>query len=245
MSKSRFHLKALALCGMVVGLMMAFGSVSAQAEPEAHWWIVNLEGKLVELDATLGAELEKNDGSLLTKISGVSVQFLCTAQTLIGGILTKPGSSKKGAKVKYSGCTTKLNGTESKPCVPKNAGTEEGVIVTKGVHFLLILHLLKETGLTDHRILVLPDEGETFATIEMGKECSIGTKVPVIGPHLVLKDCENLLLVHLVTHLLEEDKELTELWTISKTEEHKATLDGSVLVFLTGEHKGLKWSGEF
>ena len=36
---------------------------------------------------------------------------------------------------------------------------------------------------------------------------------------------------------------LTELWLISKTEEHKVTLDGSGMLELAGEHKGLTWSG--
>ncbi len=61
---------------------------------------------------------------------------------------------------------------------------------------------------------------------------------------LTLKDCENLALTHLVEHLVEQFTPLTELWTISKTTEHKATLLGSAWAFLTGEHEGLKWSGD-
>jgi hypothetical protein len=33
------------------------------------------------------------------------------------------------------------------------------------------------------------------------------------------------------------------MYVISDTAEHKATLDGSVNVFLTGEHLGFKWAG--
>lgn len=242
MFRSALHLKVLALCGLVLGLM-AFTASAAQAEPGARWWIVNASGQLVELEATVQTTLENSHGSLLTKIAGVSVQFLCTAQELTGAKLQKNGSISKGSQVKYTGCVTLLKGAKSEACVPISGGVK-GVIVTKKLHGLLILHKLV-SGVTDHRILILPDEGEIFATIEMGEECSIGTKVNVIGTHLVLKDCLDKLLEHLVIHLLEEDKELTKLWAISKTVEHEATLDGSVFAFLIGEHLNLKWSGEF
>ena len=97
-------------------------------------------------------------------------------------------------------------------------------------------------GVKDDLLSILPDEGETFATIEMGPECAIGQKVNVIGK-ATLKDCEGLALTHLVKHLVEVGP-LTELWVISKTPEHVATILGSVWAFLTGEHVGLKFSGD-
>jgi hypothetical protein len=96
-------------------------------------------------------------------------------------------------------------------------------------------------------VKILPDSGTELATIKTGpavkNECPIGTSVPVIGS-LALKDCENLALTHLKEHLVEAFTPLTELWTISKTTEHKATLLGSAWAFLGEEHKGLQWAGD-
>jgi hypothetical protein len=65
----------------------------------------------------------------------------------------------------------------------------------------------------------------------------------VIGS-LAFKDCQDLALVHLREHLGEVFTPLTQLWTISKTEEHKSLLLGSAWARLTGEHEGLNWSGD-
>ena len=241
MVRSRHALRALTLCGLVLGLM-AFTAAAAHAEEKAHWWIVNKESKLVELNAQGTIKLENEKGTLLTKIAGVAVEFLCTAATLsTGGVLEAHGSISKGTKVKFTGCSTDLNGKATPACQPNNGGTEPGVIVTKPGHGLVVLFALETTK--DDIVELLPDEGETFATIEMGKECSIGTKVPVIGKRLTLKDCNNEFLVEKVEHLVEQGPG-TELWVISKTAEHVSNLDGSALAALSGEHTGLKWFGE-
>ena len=233
----------LILCGLMTGVL-GMSASAAQAEVGAVLWVLK-EGKLINLSVVVQTKNETT-GTLLTKISGVSVEFNCTETELKKAKYTGTnGTFEKGATVKFTGCTTKLNGTTTAACEPTNAGTEKGVIVTKGLHGLVRLHLLSKEPLVDDDIIeVLPDEGETFATIEMGKECSIGTKVPVIGPKFSFKDCKNEFLVHKVEHLLEEFGPLTELWAISKTAEHKATIDGSVWAFLIEEHKGLPWSIE-
>jgi hypothetical protein len=96
-------------------------------------------------------------------------------------------------------------------------------------------------------ISFLPDNvggkaSETLATIEMSEECAIGTKVPLIGKFTV-KDCEGLSLKNLFEHLIEVGP-LTELWTISKTAEHVATLLGSAWAFLYGAHLNKQFSGD-
>jgi hypothetical protein len=124
-------------------------------------------------------------------------------------------------------------------CQAKTEGVA-GVIVTKKGHGLIILHKL-ESGAIDELTEIKPDEGETFATIESGAECAIGAKVNVIGK-ATLRDC--LVFKEFAVKHLVEIGPLTELWTISKTTEHVATILGSSWAFLTGAHLGLKWAGE-
>ena|SRR6187399_1941238 len=240
---TRTRLGLLGLCAMVFGLM-AFGASAAQAETGAKWLFAHVvEGKellIPFLEASIGLETD-TVGILHTEISKTKVLFECTTSAAIGATLKANGSIGNGAKIKFSGCTTKLNGATSAPCKPKAGGTEDGVINTQAGHALLVLHALAGGG-TDDLLSILPDSGETFAFIEMSEECSIGSKVPVIGK-ATLKDCENLALTHLVKHLVEIGP-LTELWTISKTAEHVATILGSGWAKLTGAHEGLKFSGD-
>jgi len=271
MVRSRLGLKALALCGLVLGLM-AFIVSAAQAEAGAKWNVVKAgtselievkEGGLLPFVGIKEIEkLKEANGEevkhavLLTKIAGVKVEFLCTGAELTGTKLEKSGSLTSGGKVKFTGCLTKLNGATSAPCEPKAGGTEAGVIVTGPGKGLLVLHVVKETVGGKEVELKIPitriehvpagkegetaTEKETLAVIELGKECSIGNKVPVIGK-LTLEDPGGVT-TESVDHLIKEGP-LTELWTISKTAEHVATIDGSALVALTEEHTGLKWNG--
>jgi hypothetical protein len=242
---TRTRLGLLGLCAMVFGLM-AFSAAGAQAA--GQWLFAEKAGSnLIKfLEAEL--ELEKETTLVLhSKILGIEVLFLCEeihadAKLIANGAIGT-NAVEKGGKVLFKKCVTHLNGKTAPECTPKDPVGGEGTITTKPGHALLTLHVLKATGLTDDVITVTPDEGETFATVAMSATCPIGTSVPVIGK-LVLKECENLGLTHLVKHLVEALKELTELWTISKTEEHKATLLGSAWAFLIGEHLGVKFSGD-
>lgn len=265
MIRSRFGL--LGLCAVVFGVM-AFGAAAAHAEVGAQWLLAELfkdaNGEvLVKLIPFLPATVElkkETTGILHSKISGTEVLFECeeikaiNAKLLPNGSIGEKEGAVSGSKVRFSGCKTKLKGVESKPCEPNAGGTEPGVINTSSGHGLIVLHILKnekgeEIG-KDELVKILPDSGETFATIEMGKECSIGTKVPVIG-EAFLKDCLKQFLEHKLEHLVEVDgtvKEggtgLTKLWVISKTTEHEATILGSAWAFLGGVHKGLHFSGD-
>jgi len=216
MSRIKLGIKVLGLCALV----FAFMGIASSGAQAAGTWLVLEGGTVTEgTGGELILETDKN-AILHSKISGVSVLFECPEIETVGATLGAAGTVTKGSKIRYKKCTTSLNGSVSAPCEPNNGGTEKGVIVTKPGHAAFVLNEAKEE-LTE----VTPDEGETFATIEMGKECSIGTKVPVIGK-LFLKDCEKAFLTHLPKHLVEEGPG-TALWTISKTEEHKASLLGS------------------
>src|SRR5436305_4757897 len=220
MSRIKLGIKVLGLCALV----FAFMGIASSGAQAAAQWLVLVGGEVSEgTGGELKLETDKT-AILHSKISGVSVLFECPTIATVTAKLGAAGTIAEGGKIKYSGCTTSLNGSVSKPCEPSNGGTEPGVIVTKPGHTVFVLHELSPT-VKDELTKVLPDVGNTFATIEMRKECSIGTKVPVIG-ELFLKDCENAFLTHLEKHLVEEGP-LTKLFVISETEEHKASLLGS------------------
>jgi len=238
MVRSRLGLKALGLCALVLGLM-AFVASGAQAETGADWLV---EGKGVNasgLNPSVGIkEIENKTATLLTKIAGTEVEYLCTGAELSGAKLEANGSVTNGGTVRFTGCVAFLNKKLNAACEPKNNFTENGVISTKPGKGLLVLHKLAN-GTIDAITRIEAKEGETLAVIE-NKECAIGSKVPVIGK-LTLYDAA--LTTESVDHLITQGP-LTELWTISKTAEHVANIDGTALVRLTGGHLGLKWSGK-
>jgi hypothetical protein len=234
MIRSRFGLKALCLCGLVAGLVV-LGANAVQAEETAHW---NVNGASVS--ATLKpevviAEVEKSDITLATKVAGIAAEFLCTGAQFIGAKLEPEGKVSSGNKTKFTGCITKLNGVVSAACVPNNNGTEKGVAVSTALKGLLILN--KGEGI----ILFEPVSGTTFLNLEFSEECSIGEVCPIIGNQSV-KDRNGQLGVELVTHSVEQGP-ISELWVVSKTAEHVATVTGSAVLKLGGSHAGLKWSG--
>jgi hypothetical protein len=246
MIRTRFGL--LGLCAVLFGIM-AFGASAAQAEKESHFWILNSAGTVKtdagSLNAPIGLEKE-GTYVLHSKILGVAVLFLCKELKTVSATLEGEGKISAGGKVLFSECETDLNGTPNAACTPSDATDGAGTIVTQGLHSLIILGTGGEPLLN-----ILPDTGETFANIEMGSKCPIGTKVPVIGK-LALKDCEknekgeSRAKEHLVKHLVEPaPAPFTELWTISKTVEHQATLLGSAWGLLGGvNHTGLKFGAE-
>ena len=214
------------MLGVCVIVFAAMGIAASGAQGAASWLVLQPTGGIVTEGIGGEVTLEADTTTVLhSKISGVSILFECSTIAFIGAKLAAAGTIAKGAKIKFSGCRVKLNGMVSTACEPNNGGFEPGVILTKSLHAALVLHELV-SGVKHERFQILPDEGETFWTTEMGKECSIGTKVPVIGK-LFLKDCENALLTHQEIHLVEPESELTELFVISRTPEHIASLLGS------------------
>jgi len=246
--------KALGLTALVLGLM-AFAA-SAQAEVGAKWTVAGTDAgtlkaelKLTEL-LKIKAEEAEPTVALLTKIAGAKVWFL-THKTpeLIGIKLEGEGKLTTGGKVKFIGVTTDLNEKSSVVCTPLGTLNKDetlGTITSKEGKGELVLHTTG-TGSKEGVTQILPKEGNVFATLFFGEECSLPAEVPVItkkegGKGLVLKEPKGVLGTEQATHEITENS-LTELWTISETEEHKATIDGTAVVGLTGTDLGLSWKG--
>jgi hypothetical protein len=116
-----------------------------------------------------------------------------------------------------------------------------GIIETNKIIALMLLHKLT-SGIVVKTMVAHPDTGETsFAVVKSTETCSIGEKVPIIGLW-AFRD-RNDPTAHSVLHLIEEFAQLNELFVISKTVEHNATILGSAEAFLTGAHEDWKWAG--
>jgi len=242
MMRSRLGLKALGLCALVVGLM-AVGASAAQAEVGSHW---NVNGSAISstlLPELKIQELENNDWTLLSMLTGKKVELLCTAAAAKNFRLTAGGNVDPGAKMSFAGCIFKWGGVVQKKCIPHSKGAAEGTIETESTHGEIQLSGGEGT------VLILPDTGETVAIIILGleseelNECAAGPKLKVSGK-FSYKDCSNSFTSERITHLLVENPAQTDLWIENKTAEHKVTLDGSLVFALTGlSHLGLTWGG--
>lgn len=260
---TRTRLGLLGLCAMVFGLM-AFSATAAHAEVGAKWLILDVEKKIktgAELHAEVSLTADNPPLILHSEILKIKTLFLCNKLEALNALLQEDGiigntvainettklKEGRGSKIKFSECKTFLGGVETPKCIPTDPVGGEGTIITNPGHALAKLHELVADKVKDDIIEVLPDTGlgGVFTTIQtgpsVGNECPIGTKVPVLGS-LSLKDCENMALIHLEKHLVEPFLPLTELFVISKTEEHKATLLGSSWVLLVGVHKDFPFS---
>lgn len=223
--------RPLHVLGLTLALML-LGAGSAQA---ASSWMV-AGANLTSGEKSLKATAVGTGVSLLTKILKAEVKFSCKKTELVGVALKPEGKLTEGGTVRFTECKTFINGKESLPCEPKNGGTEKGVIVTNKLKGELTYYNYEE-GVT----LVKPTTGETFAQIKMSEECSIGETVPIIGTGIGLVDTGGLssLLEEKSTHTFKAGP-LTELWAVSKTEEHKVTLDGEAEASLTSSEA---WNG--
>jgi hypothetical protein len=234
---------ALGLCLMALGLVGA-----SPAHATMHW---NVGGAQLAASTAVVGALDET-GILHTKIGGNAVLFECASGKLVGVSLELVGAVK-GGDIKFEGCITKINGVTNKACEPNDSGTNPGVILTNPLDGLIVLHELAG-GAKDDIVLLESLIKETvggvagepvFARIKMSAECPIGTNVPVIGPHATLIDVTNgitngsEILKEQLTHLFEVGP-LTELWTLSLTEEHKATILGKSKVNLVSDQN---WSG--
>jgi hypothetical protein len=264
MTRTRNVFKALGLTALVLGLMAMLAG-SAQAEAGAKWTVggvvtgseaasLKAEVQIKEL-LKIKAEEAEPTAILLTKIAGAKVWFLThkVPQLSTGVKLEGEGKLTTGGKVTFTGVTTDLNEKASAVCTPLGtAGNDAtlGTITSKEGKGELVLHEFKNAkgetvkeGVTQ----IKPVTGNVFATLFFGEECSLPAEVPVItkkteGKGLVLKEPLGKLGTEELTHEITENS-LTELWTISETEEHKATIDGTAVVNLVGAHVGKIWKG--
>jgi len=213
--------------------MTAIGVGSAQAETGAFWLV---SGKKIsaELLPTLTGSLE---GTLkfLEKLGANEFHITCTGFTPVGAHLVEPNGSLLG-QLQFSGCKFfQLNSgltvaTELPACEPVG-----GKITTVEAKGLIVLNAGVQA------ILLEPKVGTTWLTIVSSAECSFGKEIK-LGGTLALKDCENAFLTDQVKHLLEEYAPLTKLF-VNGNAANVAKIDGSVIVELSGVHKGLTFAG--
>ncbi len=226
----------LGLCLLALGM---FGAGSAQA---ATW-------RAGGADLTSGTKLVEGEVvapsiTLNTKIGGNEIKFTCQRATLVGVEVEKEGKVKEGGKERASECITAINGTTQKSCEPNNNGTEKGVVVSNQGKGRLTEHSTGEGVVIFESTTKEKIEGKevpVFGHIKMGEECSIGEDVPIIGSKFGAVDSGGMagLLTEAATHVFQEGP-LTEMWAISETVEHKATVGGKWKIKWTS---GINWSG--
>lgn len=227
----RSVLTSFCLAGLVLGLVASFAAVSAHAEVGAQWAVGDYDAK--EKPATVQASKLEPSIKLLTTILKSSIEISCSNLELVGVELVGEGKLKEGGKAKFTGCLTKIKGVESKACAPHSIGQAAGTIESLETKGEIVLH--EKGGLTR----IEPKSGETLAVLEMSEVCALGEEIPILGK-LTLQDPE--LATSLVEHMITQGP-LTELWVISKTAEHVATVDGKAKVTLSGANAGTEWCG--
>jgi hypothetical protein len=207
---------------------------TAQAEPLAKWKVAGANVTSTLLPALQITQIENNTISVLTRVI-FNIEILCTGIQIVGAKLEVEGRITPGFKIKKTGCNNKIEGKLSKTCIPSSAGQPAGTVETVGLKGLLVLH-----G-TEGLIRIEPLEGENLIVYKFGEECALPESMPLKGK-LFLTDCQGALGTEQVTHLFSQGA-LTDLFMLSKTAEHAATVDGSLIFGLTGAHAGLAWSG--
>lgn len=218
------------------GLLLIFLQASAGIAQGDTWMVggANVTSKLTPSLQT--AEVEEMPGtgenymSMKTEILKVKMETRCTGIEIVGAKLETEGRITSGSKGKFTGCTMYINGKLSPPCEPHFL-TEKGVIKTVALK-----------GVLSGGVLTLqPVEGTLLKTFEMSEECAVGEKIPVFGV-LSLQDGNGIIATEKTTHLIINGPS-TSMWVISNVPEHAVSLAGSAVLQLTGEHKGLTWSG--
>ena len=265
MIRSRLGLKVLGLCAALFGLM-AVTAGSAQAEAGSFWTVVNpktealtkitTEALLPEVQVKEIEELkavgeEGKHAVLLTTIGATNtpIAILCsTAELKKATEAGAPKLLKEGGllgKAKFEGCTTKLKGVLSAPCKPHSPGSPEGTIETEVAKGLIKLHELTG-GAKDDTVLLAPDNANNrFVKIILGKEgfeneCSAGESLTIEGELVVYDPAGNTSFTEeKIDHLITEFPGLKLL----KFGTREASIDGSALIHLVGEHLNWKWSG--
>jgi hypothetical protein len=209
-----------------------------------RWWVASADAATLPSGIQV-TKLTTAKATLKTKIGGAEVKFTTsTAPELVGVKLEGEGKLTTGGQVKFTGLTTELSGKASAPCTPLGTAGNDSTLgsitsnKTKG-------NLVSHGG--DGVVQVLPETANTFGKLFFGEECSLPEEVPLItkskeAKGLVLKDPLGIG-SELKEHEIAELAALTELWVISETVEHKATVEGKAAVGLTGAHSGLAWRG--
>jgi hypothetical protein len=246
MARSRLGLKALGMCALVLG-MMAVWAGTASAENTGGSWTYETGGVLKTFEGALAepsidGTLEETATLHAKVLGGTELLYHCEEVKVVGGKLKANGVVL--GKLVFHKCKTLLNGVTSAPCAPNAGGTHPGLIETNLIEAQMLLHKLA-SGVVDKILVASPENaaGELivdFTFVESEAGCSIGQKV-LIGGKFAIQDAAPT--THSVNHLIKEFAPLTDLFVISKTAEHKASILGSANAFLTGAHVGFKWAG--
>ncbi len=242
MIRSRFELKALSFCALVLGLM-ALGAGGAQAEPGATWRVngAAIPGGADLLPQLTNKEIENKIGSLLFVTNGgTHVLILCAE--LHFSITFGGNGAILLERFTLLGCHISLNEKLATNCQAHSPGKPNGVILSERFKGLITL----DVGNDLVKLTPENSKGETsklLAVIELGELCAIGEEINVettaLGEGLWIRDVGGNagFLAETTTHLFQEG--LSKLLALGQP----AKLIGSGVAELGGIHAGLKWSG--
>lgn len=229
--RSKRVVAVLGLCAALLALVV-FGTSASQAEKGANWMVNGKSVTAELLPEVVIAEVVSKDMTLLfTTKGGTKVELLCEGATFIGAKLETEGKVGGGNKVKFGGCTMKLNGVVSKACEP-HTGAEKGVLVSTALKGLIVLTASKEPV-----VLFEPVSGTTFLDVELSEECTIGELCAITGKNSI-KDVNGEWAVEKVSHVVEQGS-ISALSVLGVP----ASVDGQGVLKLGGSHAGIKWSG--
>jgi len=227
----------LTICFVLVGTALT-GAAPASAELFADW-DVNGNPIGTPLEPSVAGEIEGTSLSLLTKTGATAVKISCTGLTLTEMKIQVFGSVRSGMKITLHGCKTFLNGsgTPAGVCEPSigllGGKIHKGLIVSNELRGLLRLH-------EGQGLLEIEASGAVpppLMTVYFSEECSIGEKFNITGK-LTLKDSAGELAVSKLTHLFVEGPLSSLLFGANSM-----TIDGSLILKLTGGHSEMKWAG--
>lgn len=190
------------LCLAISLGLMAFSASAAQAAT----WMVNGTNVVSDLAVGITAKAEK-DISLLSTISGVKFTLLCENLEFRNAVMHAGGLAT--AEFLWNGCRVFLGEKESTACKP-----HEPVDLTEKAKGE------KEEGKDD-------EEMETSATIELGEECAVGSKLPLSGIYWI-EDCENKWETEQLVHLVQEAMGVALTLGGLKLGANAAFIDGSI-----------------
>lgn len=224
--RSRHGLGALAVCGLILGIM----AVSASGA-QAGMWMVNGSNIGTGIKLVVSAKIELEGGSLtiLTTSGANKVAITCTSATAPSATIELETIT---GTVNVSGCTTKINEKAEAGCNPINQPIAEGATIKA------VLHEGKAYAKAE-------GIGGVFATIKFNEETCVALSpmVKVTGT-LWLEDCNNEFGVEKVTHLFQEAKIPAEKLGGLFFGGNKKTIDGSINLSLSdAAHLGMKFSG--
>lgn len=229
--RRRAHCLVAAVFCLSSLVIMSLTPGAAAASTSPAWKVKG--GGVSGLSPAVQVKTVESNLVIHSQVSGLKVEITCTGASLEKTTLQLEGLIASGSKAKLTGCTTKLNGIKQLACEPR-VGTEKGVIASNELKASLVLSESRWV------VQVEPKAGEELGTIITSEECLAGEKISVLGK-FTMKDLE--LEKEEVAHLFVEGPS-TELWLVSKTEEHKVTFSGSATFSLTTPHAGMIWGAE-